>query len=77
MSRSDRALVVCGIAGSLRRGSYNRALLRATQELAPKGMEIRIFDRRVGIPLFNQDTFVGKLAGWTRRLRREPETPSR
>ena len=40
---------------SLRQGSYNRALLRATQELAPASMEIRIFDRMVELPLFNQD----------------------
>lgn len=52
---SARPLVVCGIAGSLRKGSYNRALLRATQELAPDGMEIRIFDRIAEIPLYNQD----------------------
>lgn len=48
-------LVVCGIAGSLRQGSLNRALLRAAQELAPDGMEIRIFDRMAEIPPFNQD----------------------
>jgi chromate reductase, NAD(P)H dehydrogenase (quinone) len=51
---SDR-LIVCGIAGSLRRESYNRALLRAAQELAPDGMEIRIFERMAELPLFNQD----------------------
>lgn len=51
----DGTLVVCGIAGSLRKGSYNRALLRAAQELAPDGMEIRIFDRMAEIPPFNQD----------------------
>ena len=50
-----RPLVVCGIAGSLRRASYNRALLRAAQELAPEGMEIRIFDRVGELPLFNED----------------------
>jgi chromate reductase, NAD(P)H dehydrogenase (quinone) len=52
---ADRTLVVCGLAGSLRRGSYNRALLRAAQELAPEGMEVRIFDRLEAVPLFNQD----------------------
>jgi chromate reductase len=50
-----RPLVVCGIAGSLRRASYNRALLRAAQELAPEGMEIRIFDGVGDLPLFNED----------------------
>lgn len=46
---------VCGFAGSLREGSFNRALLRAARELAPDGMEIEIFDRMGEIPLFNED----------------------
>ncbi len=46
---------ICGIAGSLRRGSYNRALLRAARELAPDGMQIRIFDRVGDIPLYDYD----------------------
>jgi chromate reductase, NAD(P)H dehydrogenase (quinone) len=55
LSTAKPALVVCGIAGSLRRGSYNRALLRAARDLAPEGMEVRIFDRLAEIPLYNQD----------------------
>lgn len=55
MSTSEGTLVVCGIAGSLRQASYNRALLRAARELAPEGMEVRIFDRIAEIPLFNED----------------------
>jgi chromate reductase, NAD(P)H dehydrogenase (quinone) len=54
-STPDDVLVVCGIAGSLREASYNRALLRAARELAPEGLEIRIFDRMAEIPLFSQD----------------------
>jgi len=54
-SEADRPLVLCGIAGSLRRDSYNRALLRAAGELAPQGMELRIFDGLAEVPLFNQD----------------------
>lgn len=50
----DRELVVLGFAGSLRRGSLNRALLRAAQEEAPAGMRIEIFEID-GIPLYNQD----------------------
>jgi chromate reductase len=45
---------VLGIAGSLRAGSFNRALLRAAQELAPPGMEITAFDL-APIPLYNGD----------------------
>jgi chromate reductase len=45
---------VLGISGSLRKGSFNTALLRAAQELAPHGMEITIFDL-ADIPLYNGD----------------------
>jgi chromate reductase len=48
-------LVICAFAGSLRERSYNRALLSAAQEVAPDGMEIRIFNRMSEIPLFNED----------------------
>jgi chromate reductase len=48
-------MIVCAFAGSLRERSYNRALLRAAQELAPDSMEIRIFDSMAEIPLFNED----------------------
>jgi chromate reductase len=45
---------ILGIAGSLRKNSYNRALLRAAVELAPPDAEIEIFDISE-IPPFNQD----------------------
>src|SRR5271169_5569843 len=51
---SDGTLKILGIAGSLRRGSYNAAALRAAQELAPAGMTIDIFDI-AAIPLYNED----------------------
>ena len=48
-------LVVCGIAGSLRRASYNRALLRAAAELAPPDLEIVPFEGLGDVPPFNAD----------------------
>jgi len=45
---------VAGIAGSLRAGSYNRALLRAAAELAPDGLVIDIFDLKP-VPLYDGD----------------------
>jgi len=45
---------ILGIAGSLRRDSYNRATLRAAIELAPVDASIDIFELD-GIPGFNQD----------------------
>jgi len=46
---------VCGIAGSLRKGSYNRSLLRAAVKLAPEQMRITVFDRLGDVPLYNAD----------------------
>lgn len=55
MDQSAKGTVrILGIAGSLRRGSYNRAALRAAQALAPAGSELEIFELD-GIPAFNQD----------------------
>ena len=48
------SLHVLGIAGSLRKGSYNRAVLRAATALAPPGMRIETFDL-APIPLYNED----------------------
>jgi chromate reductase len=55
MDQSSKGTVkILGIAGSLRRGSYNRAALRAAQALVPAGAELEIFELD-GIPGFNQD----------------------
>lgn len=45
---------ILGIAGSLRRQSYNRSALRAAQQLAPAGATLNIFEL-AGIPAFNED----------------------
>lgn len=45
---------ILGIAGSLRRGSYNRAALRAATQLVPEGASLEVFELD-GIPGFNQD----------------------
>lgn len=55
----SKSLKLFGLAGSLRRGSFNRALLHAAVEVAPKGVEIRIFERLGEIPLFNADVEAG------------------
>jgi chromate reductase, NAD(P)H dehydrogenase (quinone) len=47
-------LTIAGIAGSLRKASYNRAALRAAQELAPEGVKIDGVEIG-GLPLFSQD----------------------
>jgi len=45
---------ILGIVGSLRKDSYNRALLKAAQELAPDGAVLSLIELH-GIPVFNQD----------------------
>lgn len=45
---------IVAFSGSLRKGSYNTALLRALQPLAPEGMQIEMLEIR-DLPLFNQD----------------------
>jgi chromate reductase, NAD(P)H dehydrogenase (quinone) len=45
---------ILGVPGSLRKGSLNRGLLRAAQELAPDGVDITIHDLH-DIPLYNGD----------------------
>jgi len=45
---------ILGFAGSLRKGSFNRALIRAATEMVPPDAELEVFDLE-GIPPFNQD----------------------
>ena len=45
---------ILGIAGSLRRASYNRALVEAARGLTPEGIAIEVFDLD-DIPLDNAD----------------------
>lgn len=48
------AIKILGIAGSLRKASYNRGALRAAQKLCPNDARIEVFELD-GIPAFNQD----------------------
>ena len=79
---SDVSVKVLGFAGSLRKGSLNRMLLRAAAELAPPGMTIETFDlsgsrsttatSRPGDP-----TAVARLQGRDPRGRRAPDRDAR
>ena len=50
----SKPLRILGIAGSLRRQSYNRAALRAATQLAPEGATIEVFELD-GLPGFSED----------------------
>ena len=45
---------IVGISGSLRKGSFNAALLRAAAELAPAGMRVDVASIR-DVPLYDGD----------------------
>jgi chromate reductase len=49
-----KPFLVLGISGSLRKASYNTALLHAAADLMPEGMLLDIFDLS-SLPMFNQD----------------------
>ncbi len=50
----ERKVKILGIVGSLRKGSYNKALMRAAIEVKPEDSDIEFFDI-AEIPPFNQD----------------------
>lgn len=50
----DRPIQILGIAGSLRRNSYNRAALRAAGDLLPVNAELTTFELD-GLPVFSED----------------------
>ncbi|MCW3982514.1 MAG: NAD(P)H-dependent oxidoreductase [Candidatus Bathyarchaeota archaeon] len=50
----QKQIKVLAFAGSIRRGSYNRALVQAAVEVAPPTVSVEVFDLE-GIPLYNAD----------------------
>ena len=55
-----QSIKVLGISGSLRRGSFNSAALRAAQELAPAGMAVEIYQGLRDIPPYDEDLRQGQ-----------------
>ncbi len=50
----ERPITILCFAGSLRKGSYNKAILRAALELSPQDAKLELFDLE-GIPPYNMD----------------------
>ena len=46
---------ILGIAGSVRRGSHNRRLLRTAGDTLPSGVELVEWDGLGGLPIFDED----------------------
>jgi len=60
---------IVGIAGSLREGSFNRALIRAATELSPSGVRITPFDLE-GVPFYEASLDEGDLPEPAARLKK-------
>jgi chromate reductase, NAD(P)H dehydrogenase (quinone) len=54
MRNMENKLKILGFAGSLRKGSFNRSLLRSATQLLPSDTTLEIFDLS-DIPSYNQD----------------------
>ncbi len=50
----EKKVKILGFVGSIRKGSFNKALMKAALELTPEDAEIEVFDI-ARIPPFNQD----------------------
>jgi chromate reductase len=70
---STPALHVLGISGSLRKHSFNTAILRAAIELAPEGMTVEVGE--IGeIPLYDDDVHARGLPPPVAKLREQVAT---
>jgi len=52
---THRPLRILGLAGSLRRASWNRRLLQSAALLAPPGVTMEVCDTLSSVPLFDED----------------------
>jgi chromate reductase len=65
---------VLGISGSLRRDSYNSALLRAAAELLPPSVELEIFDGLKAVEPYDEDDDRGIRPAGARHLQEAIES---
>ena len=62
-------MVVLGLCGSLRRGSYNRRLLTAAAAELPRGVTLEVFEGLADIPPYSQDDEDGAMPEAVKALR--------
>ncbi|MGH3916692.1 MAG: NADPH-dependent FMN reductase, partial [Pseudonocardiaceae bacterium] len=48
-------MIILGLCGSLRQGSYNRQLLDAADAELPPGVNLEVFEGLADIPPYNDD----------------------
>jgi chromate reductase len=72
-TRAVSPIRILGFAGSLRKNSYNKLLLRAAASLLPESAQLELFD--IGeIPLYNQDTEERGIPGIVQRFKEKIES---
>lgn len=69
---AEKPFLIYGIAGSLRKDSWNKKLLEAAARLAPPGVEVRISTLLGELPLLDED-LVGDEPEAVLQMRREVE----
>ncbi|MGH7458924.1 MAG: NADPH-dependent FMN reductase [Longimicrobiaceae bacterium] len=56
-------MVVLGLCGSLRRGSYNRRLLGAAAAGLPRAVTLKVYEGLADVPPYNEDNATPKAVG--------------
>jgi NAD(P)H-dependent FMN reductase len=69
MESNELPVPVIALSGSLRRGSFNTAVLEPARELQPEGVAIEVASI-AAIPVFNEDTEAAGMPGPVAELRR-------
>jgi chromate reductase len=72
-SQVRKPIRILGFAGSLRKNSYNKLLLRAAAKLLPQSAQLELFDLD-GIPLYNQDREVHGIPEIVKRFKERIES---
>ncbi len=62
-------MIVLGLSGSLRTGSYNRRLLEAGAAALPSGATLQVFEGLAELPPYNEDVEMGETPPAVRSLR--------
>jgi NAD(P)H-dependent FMN reductase len=79
----DNDFKILGLAGSLRRASFHRGLIRAARELVPEGVAVELYEGLDEIHLTDEETrermrrFLVALVGWTERFKEPANTYER
>lgn len=68
---AETSVTIAAIGGSLRAGSYSRALLRAAARELPPDVRLTIWDGLERVPPFNEDLEVGPAPEGVAELRRQ------